>query len=855
MEEFINHYQNATKESRELSVKLFKSLDTNEKKHVKHIIENKEYELFEGAELFRYEKHVASKIYDACFLDIYDESFDEYTMYDILYICIEYSSVHKIIEHYKHTFDIQKIIRECDYMIYMNACKYSFDNLIFLEKNFEIKYNARNDNAIVYACSTPDNNDTIDFLIKKGLNIYRKKNAIKNLILSSSQDTIQKYLTTKIPPNVTVDFNYIFNRLCSKGYIQTAQYFYKHYTSKIDITSEEYYAFRKSICNGHTDVVSWIYELFPNIDNYVSKKGSLKMAICNGYIECVKYVIERNGNHDYDFVDTSVINMVALDNNISVLKFICEDVRKGTLTEEEVNTIIRICSEHNHIDILKYIETIVVLSPTQIHNCYIRSISFGNVDIVRHIINKYEIIVKKNETTEAYDKEQFEKELFKYYKSYNLDKIKELLQNTNFSFDNVTLLKCAFVDNKTSIAMYLFDTISENHIHKKDFINESSVFQNCCMNGNIELVKWFLQKFETDTYIVNKAFFISMSYGHYILCKWISENYEIRYDTIFSKVFSFNYLERSHIYIFKLINKKTLLYFLTDEEKICDIIINVCTNGYGEAFTFFIEKIKDKPIFNEKFMYMCYSHAISCYQFSSFIVCYILDWFLQNGSIESIKNIIMMSIQNNIGIIFDHPLYEKIQSHISIQSYMSFLYMGIHCQIDEIYVNKMIDCIQDEQLLNTICEFIQNDGATPFYKQSYLKIVFGKADVFLQKKIIYYCIRENYYYFLDWCQIYWPKYNIHKENNIYIFDDYILHMIRKQDFVPICQELNISIKNEKHQPDTCSICIESNANVKTNCHHMYCIQCFLEFYYIYGNNKCGICRQKIESSHTTFFLQ
>lgn len=52
---------------------------------------------------------------------------------------------------------------------------------------------------------------------------------------------------------------------------------------------------------------------------------------------------------------------------------------------------------------------------------------------------------------------------------------------------------------------------------------------------------------------------------------------------------------------------------------------------------------------------------------------------------------------------------------------------------------------------------------------------------------------------------------------------------------------------EKIEKEQCCICLENNSNCKTKCKHNYCLDCYANYYYIYNNNNCALCRSPIDN--------
>ena len=205
--------------------------------------------------------------------------------------------------------------------------------------------------------------------------------AFINASLNNCIDTIKLLVESK-PINLIVNYNKLLCKICYQNKIDIIKYLINN-VRDIDISYNDYYAFKIACSSGHLNLVKYLLEVKPDIDVSTNYNIAICSACERGNIDVVKFLLEiiEKNNILYE----NLLNSACMSGILSNAKYIYELNDSSTYNFEYI--FCNSCTRGN-INIIKWLLEIKPdIDITSNNNlAFIHACEFGKINVVKFLL-------------------------------------------------------------------------------------------------------------------------------------------------------------------------------------------------------------------------------------------------------------------------------------------------------------------------------------------------------------------------------------------------------------------------------------------------------------------------------------
>ena len=734
---------------------------------------------------------------------IYSKDKDKINLYQKNNEPIVLASQEGNVEFVKWLFSLDRNIDIFSDEIILNHCLYNHENNIlewYIDELNKIQINNK-ELQIVNILNNLCINDNLKFF-KKMISLFNIKDIdIINDCLYGSKKNIKLYLLD----------NYVFNNIELE-----CDYVNVMFLNNIDIIKKVDDLCIKQNCN----LIN--YKLI-----FMIALGNNKLKMCDYiYNTHCKNNVNNNINNIINLSDLqyeSFLSYLCKMNNVKLegIKYILKLYNKNNLkiSDNEIyNMIISLCKSGKYKEViflynqLKDKDLILNIKSSDLYNIFYSC----NLKLIKWISRR----LNKTPSYILYNIENEEIKINIYCDIiYNLQKKKKFQQlkiikilfNVKYCFFNYEILDYIISLKNTTLLNYIYNVIPF------DILTYKAILFNICNNGNVDVLKWYLDKKCIYTRSdLEYAFKICCKNGNYQLLHYLYNRYELQ-DYIYNNKKLFKIVCKSNnirsiLWIYSLIDNKK---FILDKE--WELI--VISNNYQ-----LIRWILDNK-------------NISVNKISG------LKIGLKQGNLDTMKLISSYMDNYNIKILF--YLYEgllllnclKLGNLNILEYYDKYIDLYILKKIVNLKLIQQLCMTHNVSVIDWIKKKINIDNIL----RSDNDILFKNMCKF--NKIISIRYLKSLFDLYD--------YTVENDTIIPLIKDSIEYYYETNNFNKIIEYYNINIiETKKNELDSCLICY-SDSNIISNCEHTYCDKCIFKWY-IFKNKDCPYCRNELDFSNSSF---
>lgn len=374
-------------------------------------------------------------------------------------------------------------------------------------------------------------------------------------------------------------------------------------------------------------------------------------------------------------------------------------------------------------------------------------------------------------------------------------------ENTIISLVDIRCVNYTIINSNLKFLEFIYNK-------KNDILDDNDLLETICSDGNIELLKWYLNKrpiYTNEEQIF--CFNLACRYSNTQIAIYLYEKYNveiINYEQIFISVLKYGDLRLCN-WIYKLKPAKKHL-------NLNNILPILCNTNNCQLIKWLLDNEKLDLSHNN---YKCFREA--CYY-------------------DQVEVLLLL-----------YSYTKKLPKCILKKDFIEDLLIKGYTFIVDILINKstitkdMFDVytvreLCDSNMVESLIWLLDKDD--------------NNIDIRIDNDIIYRTMCKE-------AKIYVLKFLRYKYKDIYDFkvdDKDILPIIKdspeyyyfNNEYDKIVDYYKITkIKKDIDIQEYCSVCYENNGNLETNCGHYYCERCIFKWY-IFKLQSCPYCRQDIE---------
>lgn len=287
-----------------------------------------------------------------------------------------------------------------------------------------------------------------------------------------------------------------FKMACDEGDLNFAKKFFEiNPINDINVINS---IFSSSCCKGQIEIMKWLYEMFPKIDvSYQEEYPFLTSCSC-GYLDIVKLLLTIKPTINITIRNNYAFVHACINGKIDIVNFILK-IKPDIDISPNISFIIDYVPYNGHFEVLKilylhfqYYHNLDLFTDNILEVGFARSCAGGNLEIAQWFLEKKPDI--------------------------------DISSNYDYAFTNACLnghinVVSWLIDlHKNAILYLLTDVVLKKalqyccirgniHICKlllqqnENIGVDAKMFENACMNGNLELSEWLLKKAPNLDYV------------------------------------------------------------------------------------------------------------------------------------------------------------------------------------------------------------------------------------------------------------------------------------------------------------------------------------------------------------------
>ena len=222
-------------------------------------------------------------------------------------------------------------------------------DIIEREKNEKYK---RNLNTIYNNCDEIKDLEELEDIIIPNLKIYYKEDRLNIFKYIININWIPSYVPKKPTP---VDFDIIFGLICRYGYLDLVKYMIIKYP-ETDISWNDELATVNACYSGNLELVKYLFNIKPNIDISARYYEMYNISVLCGHLDIIKFLVEQKNLIKYSNLSRLFKN-ACNSNNLEVVKFIyqlCPNIQ-NILSKEDIFWCFTYANKKKNIDLVEYL--------------------------------------------------------------------------------------------------------------------------------------------------------------------------------------------------------------------------------------------------------------------------------------------------------------------------------------------------------------------------------------------------------------------------------------------------------------------------------------------------------------------
>lgn len=528
--------------------------------------------------------------------------------------------------------------------------------------------------------------------------------------------------------------------------------------------------------------------------------------------------------------ETKTIYNACKIGNLLIIKYIIDKLKyEGhNLSRHDATKICYILCRHEKLEAMRYIYEESVLNNKRINVCFNGNMIFkecaktNNIDIMRYLLSVKNSTEKINIQTKSNNN---------IYEKNKLSK--------NYSRENAFIIACERDNVEMARLLYEYGESGADKVK----CNMTNLFNKCCYDGLNKIVNWLLLKPDC----------IDKVYGFYLSCAGgNNEIYENMYAKYKEEIIK-SFFERSEIVIetcYTSSSVDTWKWMCENEIYTTKMSMFVSCCKYqnkGIIKTTFdmldIKNIKEVELFEKKMPEIILSACKASDVETIKHIISVLNEFMQKKETMidgQCKKIVQLK-----DVLYDCSKEQliKILKKCSCSFYERVEKLKLIC--DNITINNYIA----QKIFEYCCENNYVDSAKHII-ENYLKYINIRLN--MDRLFIFSCERATEYgdplYYTEMvCLLekYIDVYKIELALDINNGKEYVVSWkIDDEDEIMNCLGINKE-QNDISYNEGCPICIEKTSNnIITPCKHVYCVKCFLMWFYRKENKtQCVLCNE------------
>ena len=115
-----------------------------------------------------------------------------------------------------------------------------------------------------------------------------------------------------------------FINACANGHLEVAKSLVDNFSSTLNVSAQDDYAFRDACLNGHFEVAKWLVHINPSVNVSACDNYAFRYACLNGHLKVAKWLIAIKPSIDISAVNNHAFKMVCICGRLEVAKWLVQ---------------------------------------------------------------------------------------------------------------------------------------------------------------------------------------------------------------------------------------------------------------------------------------------------------------------------------------------------------------------------------------------------------------------------------------------------------------------------------------------------------------------------------------------------